>query len=88
VTGSRHAEPVVVHEKDAETRMKASVTDTATITVAFKKPQGGELTDAQQTYNKVHNGLITQRHTPLRGKAQCISTPATCDAAARSVGER
>ncbi|HET6952020.1 MAG TPA: transposase family protein [Acidimicrobiales bacterium] len=28
-----------------------------TITVAFKKPAGGELTDTQKTYNKVHNGI-------------------------------
>jgi DDE superfamily endonuclease len=27
-----------------------------TITVAFKKPQGGELTDDQKTHNKAHNG--------------------------------
>lgn len=27
----------------------------ATITVAFKKPKGGELTDDQKTYNKAHN---------------------------------
>jgi hypothetical protein len=27
------------------------------ITVAFKKPKGGELTDVQKTYNKVHNGI-------------------------------
>jgi len=28
-----------------------------TITVAFKKPKGGQLTDVQKTYNKVHNGI-------------------------------
>jgi hypothetical protein len=28
-----------------------------TITIAFKKPQGGELSDIQKTYNKVHNGI-------------------------------
>lgn len=28
-----------------------------TITVAFKKPKHGELTDIQQTFNKAHNGL-------------------------------
>jgi hypothetical protein len=28
-----------------------------TITVAFKKPQGGELSDIQKTYNTVHNGI-------------------------------
>src|SRR5258706_11917295 len=28
-----------------------------TITVAFKKPKGGELSDVQKTYNKVHNGI-------------------------------
>jgi hypothetical protein len=28
-----------------------------TITVAFKKPKGGHLTDVQRTYNKVHNGI-------------------------------
>jgi hypothetical protein len=28
-----------------------------TITVAFKKPKDGELTDAQQQFNKAHNGL-------------------------------
>jgi hypothetical protein len=27
-----------------------------TITVAFKKPQGGQLTDEQKTHNKAHNG--------------------------------
>jgi hypothetical protein len=27
-----------------------------TITVAFKKPQGSQLTDEQKTYNKAHNG--------------------------------
>ena len=30
--------------------------EAGTITVAFKKPQGGELTDDQKTHNKVHNG--------------------------------
>lgn len=28
-----------------------------TITVAFKKPTGGQLTDIQQIFNKAHNGL-------------------------------
>jgi len=28
-----------------------------TITVAFKKPKDGELSDTQKTYNKVHNGV-------------------------------
>ncbi|WP_279339931.1 transposase family protein [Sphaerisporangium perillae] len=28
-----------------------------TITVAFKKPKGGELTDVQKTFNKAHNGV-------------------------------
>jgi hypothetical protein len=28
-----------------------------TITIAFKKPKGGELADIQKTYNKVHNGM-------------------------------
>jgi hypothetical protein len=28
-----------------------------TITVAFKKPKNGELTDIQKTFNKAHNGL-------------------------------
>src|SRR5205814_3217958 len=28
-----------------------------TITIAFKKPKDGELTDVQKTYNKVHNGI-------------------------------
>jgi len=28
-----------------------------TITVAFKKPRNGELTDTQQTFNKAHNGI-------------------------------
>jgi hypothetical protein len=28
-----------------------------TITVAFKKPANGELTDLQQQFNKAHNGL-------------------------------
>jgi hypothetical protein len=27
-----------------------------TITIAFKKPKGGELTEEQKTYNKTHNG--------------------------------
>jgi hypothetical protein len=27
-----------------------------TITVAFKKPQGGQLTDEQKAHNKAHNG--------------------------------
>jgi hypothetical protein len=27
-----------------------------TITVAFKKPKGGELTEEQKTHNKAHNG--------------------------------
>jgi len=31
--------------------------EAGTITVAFKKPKGGKLTDVQQTYNKVHNGI-------------------------------
>jgi hypothetical protein len=30
--------------------------EASTITVAFKKPQGGELTEEQKTYNKAHNG--------------------------------
>jgi len=28
-----------------------------TITVAFKKPKNGALTDTQQTFNKAHNGI-------------------------------
>jgi hypothetical protein len=28
-----------------------------TITIAFKKPQGGELSDIHKTYNKAHNGI-------------------------------
>jgi hypothetical protein len=28
-----------------------------TITVAFKKPKNGRLTDIQQTFNKTHNGI-------------------------------
>jgi hypothetical protein len=28
-----------------------------TITVAFKKPKGGKLTEVQQLFNKVHNGI-------------------------------
>jgi hypothetical protein len=28
-----------------------------TITVAFKKPKGGKLTEVQQQFNKVHNGI-------------------------------
>ena len=28
-----------------------------TITVAFKKPKNGELTDIQQAFNKAHNGI-------------------------------
>lgn len=31
--------------------------EASTITVAFKKPKGGQLSDEQKTYNKVHNGL-------------------------------
>jgi hypothetical protein len=31
--------------------------EATTITIAFKKPKGGHLTDIQQTYNKVHNGI-------------------------------
>ena len=27
------------------------------ITVAFKKPKGGDLTDVQQTYNTIHNSI-------------------------------
>jgi hypothetical protein len=30
--------------------------EAGTITVAFKKPKGGELTDEQKTHNKAHNG--------------------------------
>jgi hypothetical protein len=30
--------------------------ESETITVAFKKPKHGELTDIQQTFNKAHNG--------------------------------
>src|SRR5260370_4582857 len=37
-----------------------------TITVAFKKPKHGELTDMQQTFNKAHNGL---RAIGARGNA-------------------
>jgi hypothetical protein len=40
-----------------------------TITVAFKKPKNGELTDIQQTFNKAHNGLRAigeRRSTPPR----------------------
>lgn len=37
-----------------------------TITIAFKKPKGGELSDTQQTYNKVHNGI---RATGERGNS-------------------
>ncbi|MBA3488717.1 MAG: transposase family protein [Longispora sp.] len=28
-----------------------------TITIAFKKPQGSELTEVQKTYNTIHNGI-------------------------------
>ncbi len=28
-----------------------------TITIAFKKPAGGELSDLHKTYNKIHNGI-------------------------------
>jgi hypothetical protein len=28
-----------------------------TITVAFKKPKGGQLTDTERTFNKAHNGV-------------------------------
>jgi DDE superfamily endonuclease len=31
--------------------------ESQTITVAFKTPRNGELTDTQQTFNKAHNGL-------------------------------
>jgi hypothetical protein len=31
--------------------------EAGTITVAFKKPKHGELSDTQKTYNKVHNGI-------------------------------
>jgi len=31
--------------------------ESETITVAFKKPKHGELTDIQQTLNKAHNGI-------------------------------
>ncbi len=30
--------------------------DADTIRVAFKKPQGGQLTEEQKTHNKAHNG--------------------------------
>lgn len=30
--------------------------EASTVTVAFKKPQGGQLTDEQKTHNKAHNG--------------------------------
>jgi hypothetical protein len=40
-----------------------------TITVAFKKPKGGELSDAQKTYNKVHNGI---RAIGERGNSRAI----------------
>jgi hypothetical protein len=30
--------------------------ESGTITVAFKKPKGGELTEEQKTHNKAHNG--------------------------------
>jgi hypothetical protein len=30
--------------------------ESGTITVAFKKPKGGQLTDEQKTHNKAHNG--------------------------------
>jgi hypothetical protein len=38
-----------------------------TITVAFKKPKGGELTEEQKTYNKAHNGkrAIGERENSL-----------------------
>jgi hypothetical protein len=36
------------------------------ITVALKKPKGGQLTDVQQTYNKVHDGI---RAIGERGKS-------------------
>ena len=31
--------------------------EATTITVAFKKPKGGELSDVQKTFNKAHNGV-------------------------------
>jgi hypothetical protein len=31
--------------------------EAGTVTVAFKKPKGGDLNDIQQTYNKAHNGI-------------------------------
>jgi hypothetical protein len=40
--------------------------ESETITVAFKKPKHGELTDIQQTFNKAHNGI---RAAAERGNA-------------------
>jgi DDE superfamily endonuclease len=63
------------------------------ITVAFKKPEGGELADTQKTYNKVHNGiravaergnsLLKMTFTALRNVSLCPWTIGRIAAAAR-----
>lgn len=45
--------------------------EAATITVAYKKPKGGELTDVQKQLNKIHNGL---RAVGERGNALLKTT--------------
>jgi hypothetical protein len=44
-----------------------------TITVAFKKPKGGELTDEQKDHNKAHNG---KRAVGERGNSLLKTTSA------------
>jgi hypothetical protein len=39
--------------------------------VAFKKPQGGQLTHEQKAHNKLHNG---KRHVGERGKSLLRTT--------------
>lgn len=55
--------------------------ESGTITVAFKKPKGGELTEEQKTHNKAHNGkraigergnsLLKTTFTALRNISLC-----------------
>jgi hypothetical protein len=55
-----------------------------TITVAFKKPKGGELNEAQKTHNKAHNGkrAVGERGTP------CSKRPSKrCATSASAPGE-
>jgi len=63
-----------------------------TITIAFKKPKGGELTDEQKTYNKAHNAkraigergnsLLKTTFKALRNISLCPWTIGTIVAAA------